>query len=97
VYLRNATFVLIVVSLIDRDSFEKLKSWTYFVRQHLDERLIGLVSNKKDLQLHLITEEELIESEASFNGRHFVTSAFTGEGVETVFEDMSAVSLTPPG
>jgi hypothetical protein len=59
--------------------------------------LIALVANKKDLQPHLITEEELSEAAAPFDGRYFVTSAFTGEGVEAVFEDMVAVSLTRPG
>jgi small GTP-binding protein len=96
-YLRNATFVLIVVSLIDRDSLEKLEYWTDFVRQHLDDPLIALVANKTDLEPHLITEEELIEAAAPFDGRYFVTSAFTGEGAEAVLEDMVSVSFTRSG
>jgi small GTP-binding protein len=96
-YLRDATFVPIVVSLINRESFDKLKYWTDFVNQHLDSPLIALVANKSDLQPHLIAEDELSEAAAPFDGRYFVTSALTGDGVEVLFEDMVAVSLRRPG
>jgi 50S ribosomal subunit-associated GTPase HflX len=86
-----------VVNLTDRESFEKLTYWTDFVKQHLKDPLMALVANKKDLQPHKISEEELSEAAAPFDGRYFVTSALTGEGVVTLFEDMVAVSLRRPG
>jgi hypothetical protein len=44
---------------MNRGIFEKMKQRADFVRHHLDDRLIGLAANEKDLQLHLIDDEEL--------------------------------------
>ena len=79
-FVRDAHIILLVYSIIDRNSFSQLNFWLNYLKENKsdDNYILGLVANKNDLfEIETVTEEEG-EQFASDNNIEFVsTSAFS--------------------
>jgi small GTP-binding protein len=92
VYLRDAAIILVVFSLVDRTTFDKLPAWFAFVNDHATLKpLVALVGNKMDLEPHSISEEAVAAVANSHNVGFYLTSARTGDGIPVMFTDLVAL------
>jgi len=90
VYYRGAAGALIVYSVEDLDSFEKLKTWYVELRKYLgDETPIIIAGNKCDLPTYTVPREAGEAYAAEQNVEHKWTSAKTGKGVDDVFRTLT--------
>jgi len=85
--------IFLVFDLTNQKSFENISSWYFDVKNQLKNRpdLVGfIVGNKKDLIDELqISTEKAIELANTHNLGYIETSALTGEGVDSAFNDLA--------
>jgi small GTP-binding protein len=85
-YLRGAAGALIVCDLTRRETLAAFERYTRQLRAVTPSAAIILVGNKADLITErAITDTELETASAKLGGPLFLTSAKTGEQVETAF------------
>ncbi|KGE87783.1 Rab family GTPase [Phaeodactylibacter xiamenensis] len=84
-YFLGASAVIYVFDLSRKQTADNLKSDLKLIQKILPGCLIKVVGNKKDL----VSEEELIILERTHNP-DFLTSAKTGENVETLFMEIAS-------
>lgn len=88
-YLEGSEGALLIFDLTNRVSFEKLREWIHDFRGQRGEKPFYLIGNKVDLKDQIVvTEEEasLLAKEHDVN--LIITSAKTGENVETAFVNL---------
>ena len=80
IFLRNANIILIIYSIIDRQSFNEINYWINYVKENLEEDkyIMALVANKSDLyEQQLVNEEEGEEVAKKYGIEFKKTSALT--------------------
>ena len=86
---------MIVYSVEDLDSFEKLKTWYVELRKYLgDSTPIIIAGNKCDLPTYTVSREAGESYAAEVGVEHKWTSAKTGKGVDDVFRTLTQSKLT---
>lgn len=90
VYYRGAAGALIVYSVEDLDSFEKLKLWYVELRKYLgDDVPIIIAGNKCDLPTYTVPRDAGEAYAAEVGVEHKFTSAKTGKAVDELFRTLS--------
>ena len=89
-YLEGSKGALIIFDLTNKESFEKLGVWIQDFREHRGEKPFCLIGNKADLKDQIVVTEEEASLLAKEHGVNLIiTSAKTGENVETAFVSLS--------
>eukprot|EP00249_Psilotum_nudum_P007142 c20338_g1_i1 orf=319-930(-) len=91
IYYRDADAALLVYDIMDRDSFNRVKSWVKELRQMASKDIIlAIACNKSDLDRQ--RKFDLQDSEryaTSIGASHFVTSAKLNVGIDDAFNDIA--------
>ncbi|KAH0790788.1 Ras-related protein Rab-21 [Histomonas meleagridis] len=87
IYYKEAQAALLVYSVVDQRSFERMVQWHKELRQiRGDEVKIVVVANKIDMvNDRVIPSQKGIEYARSIGCNHFEVSAKTGEGIDMLF------------
>jgi len=95
-FYRGSHAVVLVYSLIDRTSFEKMQDWLCDVREEArEDAVVVLVGNKKDAIEDGSAEREVSEEDvAAFSKEHRVAASFevsakSGDNVENVYFELA--------
>lgn len=91
IYYRDADAALLVYDLMDKDSFDRVKSWVKELRKMAQKNIVmTIVANKSDMDKQRKVDLQESESYAkSIGASHFVTSAKLNTGIEDVFQDVA--------
>jgi small GTP-binding protein len=86
-YYRNATAVIIVYSITERDSFNEIDVWVRSVKDNIPgDVLFFLVGNKSDLEdSRQVSVDEGQEKATAISAAFSETSAKDGSGVDELF------------
>ena len=93
-FFRNASAVVLVFDLTNRESFNKLDFWYDFASRNSPSSIpIFLAGNKSDLFFNrIISNDEAHKfSESKFINSYFETSAKTGESIDDLFTSIALV------
>ena len=94
-YLEGANGGLIIFSMTERKSFDKLDEWLQSFKDSRGDQPVLLIGNKMDLTSNLkVTEEEVKEFAVKNDINYILTSAKTGDNVEKAFIDLIVRILT---
>ena len=78
IFIKNAKIILIIYSIINRESFNEVEYWINAVKEALDDNnyIMALVANKSDLyEESLVTEEEGKQMAKKYGMEFILTSA----------------------
>ena len=91
IYFRNALAAVVVFSLVNRRSFEKLSDWASSFREVAGQQaLVYIVANKLDLSdQYEVQIDEGREWAENHGFKFFATSAKTGENVNKLFTEIA--------
>ncbi|HMF34477.1 MAG TPA: Rab family GTPase [Candidatus Lokiarchaeia archaeon] len=94
-YYQGAQGFLLVFSVADALSFKNLHYWVQEIKASCPDAPIVLVANKADKDEWQVTLEEIEQkcTDLGLNG-NAITSAKTGEGIETAFEMLGRLILS---
>ncbi len=93
-YLEGANGGLIIFDMTNRTSFEKLNDWISSFKKARGNEPIILIGNKSDLVKQIkVSKEEAQEFAKSLGMELIITSAKTGDFVESAFKDLIKVIL----
>lgn len=97
-YIRRAHGIFLIYDITSRDSFDQLAAWLESIYASADKNSkIILVGNKIDLDNERDIESEMGQSFAIENDiMFFETSAYSGEGIDTIFNEMLTAILNDP-
>ena len=88
-YLEGANGALIIFDMTSKKTFEKLDEWVDSFKEARGDQPLLLVGNKTDLKGNIKIEEKEVSSFAKNNKMSYVlTSAKTGENVESAFLEL---------
>jgi DnaJ family protein C protein 27 len=91
-FYKGVQGVVLVYDVTNRDSFESLEGWLCELLNHssihIDDMVIALCANKKDLSGHMVDDNEGQIFADSRGFLHYKTSAKTGDNVTQMFEDL---------
>jgi len=88
-YYRDANMAIIVFDLTVKSSFDAVQSWINQVKEHNPDALLILAGNKCDLEAErVITMNEALGFAQSKNISYQECSAFTGYGVDILFDTL---------
>lgn len=81
-FIRDAKIILIVYSIIDRESFEEVKFWMDFLKENQGEKeyIIALIANKCDLYEKQIVSDDEGEKLSYELGIDFLTTSALSRG-----------------
>ena len=81
---------IIIFSVNDRNSFIKIGEWIDSIKSEvqISTKSIFLIGNKIDMPNREILNEETVEYAKNNHIKYFETSAKTGHGVKTVFDQL---------
>mmetsp|Transcript_1333 Transcript_1333/g.4225 ORF Transcript_1333/g.4225 Transcript_1333/m.4225 type:complete len:203 (-) Transcript_1333:16-624(-) len=101
-YYRGALAAILVFSLCDAQSFERLKEWVKELSANVEEPLVlAIAANKSDLAERAVPVEAAQAYAASIGAVLFETSAKEDVGVKELFTEVARrlllVRLRPPG
>ena len=91
-FYKNSFIILIVYDICNRESFENIKNIWYPDIKNNGERfnIIAIVGNKKDkYEEEEVTEQEAMKFAEEIDGKFFLVSAYTGEGIDTMFQTLA--------
>ena len=76
-FFKDAQIIIIVYSIVDRNSFEEVDFWIKYVRDNIknDKYIMALVANKSDLFMEQRISEEEGKELAKKNGMEFLTTS----------------------
>lgn len=94
-YFHGAQIALLVFSITDIDSFEKVSFWNEKLKEHDNGSIkLFVVANKSDLQEErVIPLQSAIEKSESFGAQYHEVSAKTRSGIDELFEAIALVTL----
>ena len=87
-YFRQAHVIIAVFDLTNRESFQMVDQWIEEIREHLidmDELVVGLLGNKKDLPRKVSEAEAQSKAQALKCDFYLSVSAKSGENLEEGF------------
>jgi len=90
-YYRGAVAAILVFSMTDEGSFEKLKEWVRELQNNVDEPLVlAIACNKADLaDQRVISAETATQYAQSIGALIFETSAKSNTGVSQLFHEVA--------
>ncbi|EAX91959.1 small GTP-binding protein, putative [Trichomonas vaginalis G3] len=96
-YLRDATFAIVVYSIIDRTSFDELESWIKMIHDSDPNIQYLLVGNKTDLEKERqVTMNEALNKCEKLHAISVIeVSALTGYSIPNIFETIAEQELQP--
>jgi small GTP-binding protein len=87
IYYKGAQAALLVYSVVDDGSFDRMRQWHQELRQILGAAvIIVVVANKVDLAGRVISATKGVEYANSIGCTHFEVSAKTGQGLDMLFK-----------
>ena len=90
VYYRKANAAIAVFDVTRKETLYALGDWIKAFRENADDTYVVIAANKCDLEEEKqVTLEDGIEYASKYNADCIMTSAFTGYGIEDVFENIS--------
>ena len=98
IFYKDANIILFVYDITNYESFNELKNfWISEVKQNCDkEALYGVVANKIDLySFQQVPKEEGMELADEIGGIFQATSAQSGFGIDSLFENIGRKYLDP--
>lgn len=97
-YFRGADAALIVFSINDRDSFEKVKMWNQRIREERDNIPVALVMSKIDIRDDIkVNDNEAIELAKELGLKFFKVSSKNGINVDECFDYLAVEHFTING
>nr|PNR51158.1 hypothetical protein PHYPA_010344 [Physcomitrium patens] len=89
-YYRDADAALLVYDLLDKDSFDRVKSWVRELKKMASKTIVlAIAGNKSDMdQSRHVNMHDAVYSE-SIGASHFVASAKLNTGIEEAFLDQA--------
>lgn len=95
--LQEITVVLMTFSVLDSQSFSDLKAWYEFSQTELNtpgmsaEATYVIVANKIDMKKTQwqVKESDIAEYAEQYGIPYYMTSALTGKGIDSLFEDLA--------
>lgn len=103
IYYKDAQAAILVYSVTDSKSFEKMQQWKKELTASRGDNIkIILCGNKIDLQSQRVVTLEQAEAIAKqYNTQHYEVSAKTGQGIDLMFlklaEQLSTIPLANTG
>lgn len=90
-YYRGAVAAILVFSMTDESSFEKLKDWVRELQANVDEPLVlAIACNKADLaEQRVVSYDAATEYAASIGALIYETSAKNNTGVKELFHEVA--------
>lgn len=89
-YFEGADGVLAVADLTREDTLENLQGWIASAKKVAGDIPVVVLANKSDLAEDAeILEGDISEVASSLGGEYYITSAKTGENVDTAFENLA--------
>jgi len=89
-YFKQAVVAVVVFSLTDANSFSNLQLWIDMLKEHAPHPVpVVIVGNKTDLDNPSVDAGAAKAWAASRNFPFFLTSAVSGDGVQTLFEHIA--------
>ncbi|KAJ5072550.1 ras-related protein rab-5c [Anaeramoeba ignava] len=88
-YIRNAACAIVIYDISNQNSFEKARSWVYFLLQQPSSFVIVLAGNKADLEKRKIEYSEAKEFADENRLIFFETSAKTGQNIREMFKEIA--------
>ncbi len=87
-HIRNADAALVVYDISDRDSFNSLSYWIESIKKYnSDNVIIYLIGNKSDLDLRIISKEEIdILKKSEQLESYYEVSAKLNKNIEEMFK-----------
>ncbi|MCJ7464219.1 MAG: GTP-binding protein [Thermoplasmata archaeon] len=90
-YFFGAHGAIAVCDLTNKESLEELRYWIKALTDVAGDVPIVFAGNKVDLENdRVIKEQDLQELASKYKGKAYLTSAKTGQNVETVFKTLAA-------
>ena len=88
--IKLADGILLVFSVDNRESFEKIDEWIESVKEEVNEsqKAIIICGNKIDVENRLISYDTALQFANTHNFKYFETSAKTGQGVKEAFNEL---------
>ncbi|KAH0790643.1 Ras-related protein Rab-21 [Histomonas meleagridis] len=98
IYYKEAQAALLVYSVIDQRSFDRMVQWHKELKQNRgDDVKIVVVANKIDMaNQRVIPSQKGIEYARSIGCNHFEVSAKTGEGIDMLFRYLTETLVSTP-
>lgn len=89
-YYKGANGIVVVFSVIDKESFKNVRTWISQIKEEVDEKVtIILVGNKIDREeVRVVTKEKGEELAKEFGLPFFECSAKTGVNINTAFNEL---------
>ena len=89
-YYKGANGIVVVFSVIDKESFKNVRTWISQIKEEVDEKVtIILVGNKIDREeVRVVTKEKGEELAKEFGLPYFECSAKTGVNITTAFNEL---------
>ena len=89
-YYKGANGIVVVFSVIDKESFKNVRTWISQIKEEVDEKVtIILVGNKIDREeVRVVTKEKGEELAKEFGLPFFECSAKTGVNITTAFNEL---------
>jgi small GTP-binding protein len=86
-YFRNAVIALVVYDITTKSSFENVDEWLSTLRAVSPDCIVAVIGNKSDLETNRVVSMEDGETLAERCGAELFaeTSAFSGEGIDSLF------------
>jgi small GTP-binding protein len=88
---KGADGIILVYSVIDEDSFTKVKDWMEQIISNVSKEEINLIllGNKCDMNERVISKEQGKEMADSLGIKYYETSALEGTGINEAFEGLT--------
>ena len=90
IFYRDTDGAIIIYDCTSRETFDRTEKWFHELKENsqIEPRII-LVGNKIDLTNKVVSSEDAKEMARKLNVNYFEVSALTGEGIDTIFENIT--------
>jgi small GTP-binding protein len=88
---KGADGIIVVFSVIDEESFAKVKEWMEQITSNIKKEEVNLIllGNKCDLEERVITKEQGKQMADNLGINYYETSALDGTGINEAFEGLT--------
>jgi small GTP-binding protein len=90
IYYKNADAALLIYSVVNETSFDRMRHWNEELHQILGTAVtVFVVANKNDLSGRIVSSSQGVQYANAIGSRHFEVSAKTGEGLDLLFRSVA--------
>jgi len=88
-FFKGAHAIVLIFSVVDRDSFNNVRNWITQIGDSADKDVILILAgNKNDCEDRVVDKSEGEDLANEFNIKYFDCSAKTGENINKAFEEL---------